>query len=55
MMQKLAGECTKDYREVSIVIYLFILGIIMGNLVQLEHKHLISLTLDNSAERNYLK
>ena len=54
-MQKLAGECTEDYRDVSIVIYLFILGIIMGNLLQSEHKHLIALTLDRSGERNYLK
>ena len=38
VMHKLAGECTEDYWEVSIVICLFILGIIMGNLEQFEHK-----------------
>ena len=54
-MQKLGGECTEDYMEVSIVIYLFILGIIMENLEQLEHKHLLSLTLKKSAEKDYLK
>ena len=52
-MQKLAGECTEE--AVSIVIYLSILGIIMRNLVQFEHKHLISLTSGKSAEKNYLK
>ena len=54
-MQKLAGKCTEDYREVSVVIYLFILGIIMGNLEQFEHKCLLSLTLKKSAEKEYLK
>ena len=54
-MQKLAGECTEDYREVSIVIYLFILGIIMGKWEQFECKHLLLLTLNKSADKDYLK
>ena len=37
------------------MIYLFILGIIIGNLEQFEHKHLLSLTLNKSAEKDYLK